>query len=142
MKLKPSFFWIDLESFSRIGFLAEGILSLSFSPMVQKKLLIDSAKSALVEICFPSIFNEEMLVVLDFLFKTLLIVFHVLWRSPSQVAILSVKYSCLTAFVINLTNTLQQDKSRHCHSMLKQTENATVFPVKISYSEGTFFFFP
>ena len=60
MKLKPSFFWIDLESFSRRGFLAEGILSLSFSPMVQKKLLIDSAISAFVEICFPSIFNEEM----------------------------------------------------------------------------------
>ena len=36
--------------------------------MVQKKLLIDSAISALEEICFPSIFSEAMLVVLDFLF--------------------------------------------------------------------------
>ena len=56
--------------------------------MVQKKLLIDSAISALVEIRFPSIFSEAMLVVLDFLFKTLLMVFHVLLRSPSQEAIL------------------------------------------------------
>ena len=67
-------------------------MSLSVSPMVQKKLLIDSAISALVEIFFPSIFSDETLVVLDFLFKTLLIVFHVLLRSPSQEAILLVKY--------------------------------------------------
>ena len=32
--------------------------------MVQKELLIDSAISALVEICFPSIFSEAMLVVI------------------------------------------------------------------------------
>ena len=64
--------------------------------MVQKTLLIYSAISALVEICFSSIFSEEMLVVLDFLFKTLLIVFHVLLRSPSEEAILLVKYSHLS----------------------------------------------
>ena len=71
-------------------------MSLSVSPMVQKKLLIDSAISASVEIFFPSIFSDEMLVVLDFLFKTLLIVFHVLLRSHSQEAILLVKYSRLS----------------------------------------------
>ena len=71
-------------------------MSLIVSPMVQKKLLIDSAISAFVEIFFPSIFSDEMLVVLDFLFKTLLIVFHVLLRSPSQEAILLVKYSRLS----------------------------------------------
>ena len=36
-------------------------MSLSVSPMVQKKLLIDSAISALVEIFFPSIFSDEIL---------------------------------------------------------------------------------
>ena len=64
--------------------------------MAQKKLLIDSAISALVEIFCPSILSEEMLVVLDFLFKTLLMVFHVLLRSPSQEATLLVKYSRLS----------------------------------------------
>ena len=56
--------------------------------MVQKKLFIDSAMSALVEMCFPSTFMDEMLVGLDFLFKTLLMVFHVFLRSPSQEAIM------------------------------------------------------
>ena len=70
--------------------------------MVQKKLFIDSAISALVKICFPSIFNEEMLVVLDFLFKTSLIVFHVLLRSPSQEAILFLKYSRLSFSLVYL----------------------------------------
>ena len=56
-------------------FFALGILSLSVSPMVQKKLFIDSAMSALVEMCFPSMFMDEMLEVLHFSFKTLFMVF-------------------------------------------------------------------
>ena len=40
--------------------------------MVQKKSFIDSATPALVEMCFPSTFMDEMLVALDFLLKTLL----------------------------------------------------------------------
>ena len=71
-------------------------MPLSVSPLVQK-LLIDSALSALVEICFTSIFSQEMLVVLDFLFKTLLKVFHVLLRSPSQEAIWSVRHLRLSS---------------------------------------------
>ena len=65
--------------------------------MVQKKSFIDSATPALVEMCFPSTFMDEMLVVLDFLFKRLLMVFHVFLRSPSQEAILLVKYSRLSS---------------------------------------------
>ena len=51
--------------------------------MVQKKLFINSAMPALEEMCFPSILMDEMLVVLDFLFKTLLMVFHVFLRSSN-----------------------------------------------------------
>ena len=56
--------------------------------MVQKKSFLDSAMPALEEMCFPSILMDEMFVVLDFLFKTLLMVFHMFWRSPSQEPIL------------------------------------------------------
>ena len=49
--------------------------------MVQKKSFIDSATPALVETHFPSTFMDEMLMVLNFLFKTLLMVFNVFLRS-------------------------------------------------------------
>ena len=39
--------------------------------MVQRKSFIESATRALSEMCFPSIFMDEMLVVLHFLFKML-----------------------------------------------------------------------
>ena len=45
--------------------------------MAQKKSFRDSAMPVLEEMCFPSMLIDEMLVVLDFLFKTLLMVFHV-----------------------------------------------------------------
>ena len=88
MEIKHSFLWINIVIILKKRVFALGIFPLSVSPMVQKKLFIDSAMPALVEMCFPSTFMNEMLVGLDFLFKTLLMVFHVFLRSPSQEAIL------------------------------------------------------
>ena len=87
MEFKFGFPWIYIIIILKKRVFALGILSLSVSPMVQKKLFIDSAMSAMVDICFPSMFMDKMLVVLDFLFKTLLMVFQVSLRSPSQEAI-------------------------------------------------------
>ena len=51
-------FVIERCKFLEDGFL--GICSLSVSPMVQKKLFMDSAMPALVEMCFLSIIIDEM----------------------------------------------------------------------------------
>ena len=59
--------------------------------------------SALVKMCFPSMFRDKMVVVLEIVFKTLLIVFQVFLRSPSQEAILCVKYSHFSCQFNSLT---------------------------------------
>ena len=93
LEFKPSFLWVILVIILKKRLFALGFLSLNASPMVHKKFFIDSAMPNLVEMYFLSIFMDNMLMVLDFLVKTLLISFHVLLRSPSQKAILRVKYS-------------------------------------------------
>ena len=74
MKFKFGFF-VDLHHnhSQEEGFFAFGIMSVSVSPIVHRKLFIDSAMSVLVEMCFRSMFMNELLVRLDSLFKTLLI---------------------------------------------------------------------
>ena len=95
MEIKHRFLWIYLVIILKKRVICSGHCFTKCLSYRTKEIIHRFSYASTGRDVFPCP-SDEMLVVLDLLFKTLLMVFHVFLRSPSQEAILLVKYSRLS----------------------------------------------